>query len=75
VATGAAGAIRQPAIAYLGLTWGEPPRAVNAKLRWIEELAAGLGKAPPRLGIRLHVISRDTAKEAWRVAGLDRASR
>jgi alkanesulfonate monooxygenase len=51
------------------LTWGEPPRAVSAKLRWIEELAAGLDKAPPRFGIRLHVITRDTAEEAWRAAG------
>jgi alkanesulfonate monooxygenase len=50
------------------LTWGEPPRAVETKLRWIEELAAGQDKTPPRFGIRLHVITRDTAEEAWRAA-------
>jgi len=49
------------------LTWGEPPRAVDTKLRWIEELAANQGRAL-RFGIRLHVISRDTADEAWRQA-------
>jgi alkanesulfonate monooxygenase len=50
------------------LTWGEPPRAVDSKLRWIEAHAARAGRTPPRFGIRLHVITRDTADEAWRVA-------
>jgi alkanesulfonate monooxygenase len=50
------------------LTWGEPPRAVDTKLRWIEALAANQGRTPPRFGIRLHVITRDTGDEAWRVA-------
>src|ERR1700733_1318197 len=50
------------------LTWGEPPHAVDSKLRWIEALAAKESPAPPRFGIRLHVITRDTADEAWRVA-------
>jgi alkanesulfonate monooxygenase len=50
------------------LTWGEPPRAVDTKLRWIESIAAGEGRTPPRFGVRLHVITRDTADEAWRVA-------
>ena len=49
------------------LTWGEPPAAVDAKLRWVEELAAAAGRTL-RFGIRLHVISRDTADEAWRQA-------
>ncbi len=40
------------------LTWGEPPAAVETKLRWIAELAA---PRPMRFGVRLHVISRDTA--------------
>ena len=57
------------------LTWGEPPAAVEAKLRWITDLAA---PRPMRFGIRLHVISRDTADEAWRqadrlIAGVDEA--
>src|SRR6202012_166827 len=49
------------------LTWGEPPSAVNDKLRWIEDLAAQ-EKRQPRLGVRLHTISRDTSEEAWRQA-------
>jgi alkanesulfonate monooxygenase len=49
------------------LTWGEPPAAVDAKLRWIEKLAAEADREV-RFGIRLHVISRDTSEEAWRQA-------
>ncbi|MFD7970570.1 LLM class flavin-dependent oxidoreductase [Streptomyces clavifer] len=46
------------------LTWGEPPEAVRRKIERVRELAAAEGR---RLsyGIRLHVISRDTAEEAW----------
>jgi len=46
------------------LTWGEPPAAVDAKLRWMDGLAAQQGRTL-RYGIRLHVIARDTAHEAW----------
>ncbi len=46
------------------LTWGEPPAAVDAKLRWMDGLAAQAGRTL-RYGIRLHVITRDTAHEAW----------
>ena len=49
------------------LTWGEPPAAVDAKLRWIEGLAAAENRTIG-FGIRLHVIARDTADEAWRQA-------
>jgi alkanesulfonate monooxygenase len=49
------------------LTWGEPPDAVDAKLRWMDGLAAEAGRTL-RYGIRLHVVSRDTAAEAWRQA-------
>jgi alkanesulfonate monooxygenase len=49
------------------LTWGEPPDAVNKKLRWIDGLAAEQGREV-RYGIRLHIITRDTAEEAWRQA-------
>jgi alkanesulfonate monooxygenase len=49
------------------LTWGEPPDAVDAKLRWMDGLAREAGRTL-RYGIRLHVISRDTAAEAWRQA-------
>jgi alkanesulfonate monooxygenase len=46
------------------LTWGEPPAAVAAKL-------AAVGALTDRqltYGIRLHVITRDTADEAWAAA-------
>ena len=46
------------------LTWGEPPDAVAKKIAWMRELADQAGREL-RLGIRLHTISRDTAKEAW----------
>jgi alkanesulfonate monooxygenase len=46
------------------LTWGEPPAQVAGKLDWIRGLAAAEGR-DIRFGIRLHVISRDTADEAW----------
>ena len=46
------------------LTWGEPPAAVDAKLRWMDGLARQAGRTL-RYGIRLHVITRDTAHEAW----------
>ena len=49
------------------LTWGEPPEAVGQKLRWIDGLAAGQNRSV-RHGIRLHIITRDTAEEAWRQA-------
>ncbi len=46
------------------LTWGEPPAAVNTKLRWMDSLARQAGRTL-RYGIRLHVITRDTSHEAW----------
>jgi alkanesulfonate monooxygenase len=46
------------------LTWGEPPAAVEAKLRWMDGLARQAGRTL-RYGIRLHVVTRDTAHEAW----------
>jgi alkanesulfonate monooxygenase len=49
------------------LTWGEPPAAVNTKLRCMDSLAREAGRTL-RYGIRLHVITRDTADEAWRQA-------
>jgi len=42
------------------LTWGEPPAQVARKLDWIRSLKPDL-----RFGLRLHVIARDTADEAW----------
>ena len=46
------------------LTWGEPPDQVREKIAWVRGLAAARGR-PLRFGIRLHVITRDTAEAAW----------
>jgi len=46
------------------LTWGEPPAAVARKIRWVRELAEREGREL-RFGLRVHVIARDTAEEAW----------
>lgn len=51
------------------LTWGEPVDAVARKIDWIRGLAAARDRKI-RFGIRLHVITRDTAEDAWRQAGL-----
>jgi alkanesulfonate monooxygenase len=49
------------------LTWGEPPDQVAGKLAWMRSLAAEAGRTL-RFGIRLHVISRDSAGDAWNEA-------
>jgi alkanesulfonate monooxygenase len=46
------------------LTWGEPPDQVAEKIEWVRRLATALGRRV-RFGIRLHVITRDTAEHAW----------
>jgi alkanesulfonate monooxygenase len=46
------------------LTWGEPPSAVAEKLARVRAEAAAAGRTL-RFGIRLHVITRDTAEQAW----------
>ncbi|MBW8738908.1 MAG: LLM class flavin-dependent oxidoreductase [Streptomyces turgidiscabies] len=46
------------------LTWGEPPAQVAEKIAWVRGLAAQQGRTL-RFGIRLHVITRDTAEAAW----------
>ena len=60
------------------LTWGEPPQAVAEKLDAVRTRAKAAGREL-RFGIRLHVITRDTAAEAWAQAqrlldGLDPAA-
>ena len=60
------------------LTWGEPPGAVAEKLDRVRGRARAAGREL-RFGIRLHVIARDTAAEAWAQAqrlldGLDPAA-
>lgn len=60
------------------LTWGEPPGAVAGKLDLVRERAKLAGREL-RFGIRLHVITRDEAGDAWAQAhrlleGLDPAA-
>lgn len=49
------------------LTWGEPPKAVAAKVADVRARAATHGRTL-QFGIRLHVIVRETEDEAWRAA-------
>jgi alkanesulfonate monooxygenase len=46
------------------LTWGEPPDAVAQRIAEVRRLAEVSGREV-RFGIRMHVITRDTAAEAW----------
>jgi alkanesulfonate monooxygenase len=46
------------------LMWGEPPALVRERIERMREKAAAVGRTL-RFGIRLHVITRDTAAEAW----------
>jgi alkanesulfonate monooxygenase len=60
------------------LTWGEPPHAVAEKLELVRRRAKAAGREL-RFGIRLHIIARDTAAQAWAQAqrlldGLDPAA-
>jgi alkanesulfonate monooxygenase len=51
------------------LTWGEPPPQLTQHLERVRELAAAEPRARElRHGIRLHVVSRDTAEQAWAAA-------
>jgi alkanesulfonate monooxygenase len=49
------------------LTWGERLEAVAAKIEDIKTQAAELGRSL-RFGIRLHVIVRETERDAWAAA-------
>lgn len=49
------------------LTWGEPPAQVAGKIRAAAVVAARSGRSFS-YGIRLHVIVRETSKEAWAAA-------
>ena len=46
------------------LTWGEPPQAVAEKFADVRARAARHGRQV-KLGVRLHVIVRETNEEAW----------
>jgi alkanesulfonate monooxygenase len=49
------------------LTWGEPPKDVAEKIAAAKAVAAQRGRSFS-YGIRLHVIVRETSKEAWAAA-------
>lgn len=49
------------------LTWGEPPAQVAEKLAAVRARAEAQGRTV-RFGIRLHVVSRDRADQAWAAA-------
>ncbi|MBV9488590.1 MAG: FMNH2-dependent alkanesulfonate monooxygenase [Verrucomicrobia bacterium] len=49
------------------LSWGEPPADVAAKLAEVRTLATARGRTL-RFGLRVHVIVRETEKEAWAAA-------
>lgn len=49
------------------LTWGEPPAQVAEKISHVRKLAHAKGREVS-FGIRLHVIVRETAEEAWHEA-------
>ena len=49
------------------LTWGEPPHAVAEKFADVRARAARHGRQV-KLGVRLHVIVRETNEEAWAAA-------
>ncbi|HEY2575279.1 MAG TPA: LLM class flavin-dependent oxidoreductase [Streptosporangiaceae bacterium] len=46
------------------LTFGEPPAQVAGKIARVQEAAGAFGRKP-RFGMRIHVITRDTAEDAW----------
>ena len=57
------------------LAWGEPPPALVERLTRVRGRGRRLGRSL-RFGVRLHVIARDTADEAWAeadrlLAGMD----
>jgi alkanesulfonate monooxygenase len=49
------------------LTWGEPPQQVEEKISIVRRLAEEQGREV-RFGIRMHVIVRETEREAWNAA-------
>jgi alkanesulfonate monooxygenase len=49
------------------LTWGEPPERVAEKIAEVRKSAAAHGRTI-RFGVRLHIIVRETEKEAWTAA-------
>jgi alkanesulfonate monooxygenase len=46
------------------LLWGEPPKMAKERIERVREKAESHGQTV-RFGMRLHVITRDTEREAW----------
>jgi alkanesulfonate monooxygenase len=46
------------------LLWGEPPATAKERIERVREKAEAQGRSI-RFGMRLHVITRDTEREAW----------
>lgn len=61
----AAGVAARRADVYL--SFGEPPSLLADKIGWVRSAAAGEGRTL-RYGIRIHVITRDRAEDAWAAA-------
>ena len=53
--------------ADVALTWGDPPPKLAGHLERVRALADEAGREL-RFGVRLHVIARDSAQEAWAAA-------
>jgi alkanesulfonate monooxygenase len=49
------------------LTWGEPLEQVAAKIEQVKKRASDKGKTI-RFGLRIHLVVRETQKEAWAAA-------
>lgn len=49
------------------LSWGEPVAAVKEKIDDVRQRAAALGRTV-KFGLRIHIIVRETAEEAWTAA-------
>jgi alkanesulfonate monooxygenase len=47
------------------LMWGEPPQAIAARIAAVRAVAAG---RPMRFGLRVHIVARDTDREAREAA-------
>jgi alkanesulfonate monooxygenase len=47
------------------LMWGEPPDSARTELEGVRALGVSFGRDDLRFGIRLHVICRDKASDAW----------
>jgi len=70
---GASDAAERVAVEHVDtyLTWGEPPTMVAERVERLRGLAVEAGRPHDRplgFGIRFHVITRDTADEAWEEA-------